>query len=151
MHPIREDLNSRVMPTCGWTDHDPVMGTTRDLVSTMELNPFLVMNILTFPFFTSDPFAPRNQLPRGDLRRLLYRGHLHRRCRHLTFPRGLRGLRCFIQAFLQDTQFLFHLNEILHQFNGKFPSTLLPTVFHIRHIPSTDVSPFLDQAAPAFF
>ena len=40
VHLIREDSHSRYMPTCGWTDHDPVVGTTRDLVSNLGLNPF---------------------------------------------------------------------------------------------------------------
>ena len=41
VHLIREDSHSRYMPTCGWTGHDPVMGTTRDLLEYMELNPLL--------------------------------------------------------------------------------------------------------------
>ena len=35
---IREELQSRYMPTCGLTDYGPVMGTTHDLC-TLELNP----------------------------------------------------------------------------------------------------------------
>ena len=38
VHLIREDSHSRYMPTCGWTDHDPVMGTTHDSHRS-ELNP----------------------------------------------------------------------------------------------------------------
>ena len=33
-------FGSRYVPTCGWTDLDPVMGTTHDLVTNLELNPF---------------------------------------------------------------------------------------------------------------
>ena len=48
MHLIREELNSRLMPTCGLTDHDPVMGTTHDLAcfGTESLILFLVFHQL---------------------------------------------------------------------------------------------------------
>ena len=47
---MREDLQSRNMPICGWTDYDPIMGTTHDLVSNLGLNP-LVSFLLLFLWF----------------------------------------------------------------------------------------------------
>ena len=64
MHPIREDSHSRYMPTCGWTDRDPVMGTTHDLLEDMELNLLVGVRCWTsssYPYYylTSVQFAPR--------------------------------------------------------------------------------------------